>query len=187
LGQLLAECRNYLLLVADREVEPRLQAKVAPSDLVQETMHDALGKFDQFRGRSKAELLTWLTRILKSRYSRAVAHFQYTQKREISREIPLVGSTSSDRPAVEIVAPDMTPGTAAIAHENEQTVRSAMARLPGDYRRVIELRSWQRLSFAQTGKRMNRSAEAARKLWTRAAEKLGIELVNFDDSRRGTS
>ena len=183
LGELLAQCRSYLLLVANREVEPNLQAKVAPSDLVQETLADALGEFKKFRGTTEAELRIWLARILKSRYSVAVARFQETQKRDISRELPLAGSAPGRRPAVELESPDETPRAAAITHENESLVQSAIGRLPAEYRRVIEMRNWQRLSFEEIGQQLERSAEAARKLWARATERLGLELESVDDSR----
>jgi RNA polymerase sigma-70 factor (ECF subfamily) len=182
LGWLLVECRNYLLLVANREVESQLQAKIAPSDLVQETFYDVICKFGQFRGTTEAELLSWMVRILKTRYLKAVSRFRYTQKRNIARELPPIGGASDNRVPLEFAASDKTPGAAAIAGENEQTIRSAMNRLSRDYRQVIELRSWQRLSYAEISLQMNRSPEASRKLWTRAAEQLGLELEHLDDT-----
>ena len=41
LGEALESCRAYLLLVANRELDDDLQAKGAPSDLVQETFLEA--------------------------------------------------------------------------------------------------------------------------------------------------
>src|SRR6478672_14289 len=65
LGPVLEICRNYLLLTANQELEPDLQAKVAPSDVVQKTYLEAFRDFRQFRGRTEAELLGWLRGILK--------------------------------------------------------------------------------------------------------------------------
>jgi hypothetical protein len=42
---------------------------------------------------------------------------------------------------------------------------------------VIELRNRERLTFAEVGQRMGRSAEAARKLWARAIELLRKEMT----------
>ena len=84
---------------------------------------------------------------------------------------------------MELESPDETPRAAAITHENESLVESAIGRLPAEYRRVIEMRNWQRLSFAEIGQQLERSAEAARKLWARATERLGLELESVDDSR----
>jgi RNA polymerase sigma-70 factor (ECF subfamily) len=41
LGRLLEGCRHYLLLMANQDTGPDLRAKVAPSDLVQETFLEA--------------------------------------------------------------------------------------------------------------------------------------------------
>ena len=46
--------------------------------------------------------------------------------------------------------------------------------LPADYRQVIALRYWEDLEFHEIGKRMGRSAGAARKLWLRAVERLEL-------------
>jgi RNA polymerase sigma-70 factor (ECF subfamily) len=55
--------------------------------------------------------------------------------------------------------------------------------LPDDYRRVIELRYLEEQSFEEIGARMQRSADAARKLWARAVERLQQELESPDGPR----
>jgi len=51
-----------------------------------------------------------------------------------------------------------------------------MDRLPYDYRKVLQYRYWQRLTMDEIGRHMGRSAEAVRKLWTRALARLESEL-----------
>ena len=64
LGTLFEECRKYLLLVANRQLGESIQAKVAASDLVQETFLQAQQVFGRFEGTNREELLAWLKRIL---------------------------------------------------------------------------------------------------------------------------
>ena len=47
-------------------------------------------------------------------------------------------------------------------------LEQAMAQLPNDYQQVLRLRNWEQLPFDEIGVRMNRSRDAARKLWSRA-------------------
>ena len=51
-------------------------------------------------------------------------------------------------------------------------LKRILGQLPEHYRQALFLRTYEGLSFAQVGKRLRCSAEAARKLWGRAAEEL---------------
>jgi RNA polymerase sigma-70 factor, ECF subfamily len=62
-----------------------------------------------------------------------------------------------------------------MAHEQAEALRRALARLPDDYRRVITLRYDDGQSFEEIGRLMERSPDAARKLWARAMERLRQE------------
>ena len=64
LGQLLDSCRGYLLLIANQELGPDLQAKGGASDLVQETLLDACRDFAHFQGNTEQELFGWLRRSI---------------------------------------------------------------------------------------------------------------------------
>ena len=52
----------------------------------------------------------------------------------------------------------------------------SIQKLPGHYQDVIRWRNYDRASFEDIGTRLERSAEAARKLWVRAVELLQQEL-----------
>ena len=52
LGQLVEVNQNYLLLIANQEVDSNLQAKLGASDVVQETLAAAHRNFQQFEGES---------------------------------------------------------------------------------------------------------------------------------------
>src|SRR5687768_2895476 len=52
--------RDYLRLLAGVQLSPALRGKVDPSDIVQETMVEALKGFGALRGREGAEIAGWL-------------------------------------------------------------------------------------------------------------------------------
>jgi RNA polymerase sigma-70 factor (ECF subfamily) len=86
LGDLLEECRSYLLLIANRELGEGIQAKVGASDLVQETFVEAQKIFERFEGNSSQELRAWLVRILEFKLAQASRRFAGTEKRDVRRE-----------------------------------------------------------------------------------------------------
>ncbi len=175
LGRLLEECRGYLLLIAQRELSPGLRAKAGASDLVQQTMVEALRDFERFQGGSEAELLAWLRRLLLNNLGDFARRFQEAGKRQVGREVSLGGASSEAGPP-EPAAGGPTPSVAAMTEEHAAALRRALERLPDEYRQAIVLRSQEGLPFEEVGLRLGRSPNAARKLWLRAIESLQQEL-----------
>ncbi len=81
LGRLWMEFRNYLLLVANRNLDVDLRAKVSPSDLVQQTFLEAQRDFAQFHGNREEELLAWLDRILANNIANESRRYRGTDMR----------------------------------------------------------------------------------------------------------
>jgi RNA polymerase sigma-70 factor (ECF subfamily) len=174
LGQVLENCRPYLLLLANQELDPVLGVKVAPSDLVQETFLEAHRDFAQFRGQTEAELLGWLRQILLRNTANLARAYRQTGKRQVSREIALDAPADSRKP--QLPAGGDSPSSAAVREEEAALLHAALARLEPDHREAIRLRNYERLPFEEVGRRLGRTAEAARKLWARAVDALRIEL-----------
>jgi len=177
LGQALDACRGYLLAVAGRELDPALRAKGGASDIVQETLLDACRDFDRFHGTSADELLAWLHRIMHNNLIEFVRRFRGADKRDVRREVALPGGDSSEAPGAGVAAGTATPSAQASAREQSEALRQAVERLPEDYRRVIALRYTEKRSFEEIGQTLGLSANAARKLWLRATQRLRIEGV----------
>lgn len=177
LGRLLEECRQYLLLVASAEIEPALSAKLAASDLVQETFLEAQQDFPRFQGASDAELLAWLRRILLHNVCDAARRYRDCDKRAIRREVPLAPPVRGPRPgASSPLATTQTPSWLAMQRESVDRLIESLEKLPDDSRQVIILRNLETLSFHEIGHTMNRSPDAVRKLWGRAIQRLEVLL-----------
>ena len=174
LGRAFETCRAYLLLVAEKEMAPGLRAKGGASDLVQQTFLEAQQAFPRFHGTDEAELLAWLRRLLLNNVATFRRHWETTAKRRASREVRLGGDSTAPGPNPAADTP--TPSRELAAGERAAAVRAAMARLPEDYRQVLTLRYEEDLPFEEVAGRMGRSANAVRKLWSRAVERLEEEL-----------
>jgi RNA polymerase sigma-70 factor (ECF subfamily) len=176
LGQVLETFRAYLLLVADRELDPEVRAKGGASDLVQDTFLEAQRDFERFQGTSAEELRAWLRRVLLNNVANFTRQFRQRAKRDVGREVSLEAGGSSHERGASLAADMLSPSDEALAQEQAQALAQAMERLPPDYRRVLALRHEEQLTFEQIGQKMERTANAARMLWLRAVERLQKEM-----------
>ena len=64
-----------------------------------------------------------------------------------------------------------------MAAEEDRALEEALGRLPEDYRRVLLWRYREERSFEEIGRLLEKSPNAARKLWQRAVERLRQELA----------
>lgn len=179
LGELIDQCRAYLLLVANSELDRQLHAKVAPSDVVQETLLRAHEHFEQFHGSSEKEFLAWVRRILLNQVVNVRRDLRRA-KRDVNREQPMTGNSQVSVPAIDPATGEPTPSRQISAKEDSLELSEAIERLPEDYKTAVLLRYQQDLSFAEMGKELDRSEDAARKLWYRAVERLQREMNGTD-------
>jgi RNA polymerase sigma-70 factor (ECF subfamily) len=176
LGQMLQACRGYLLAIARQELAPDLQAKGGASDLVQETFLEAQRDFARFEGSTEEELLAWLRQLLLHNLANFTRRYRETEKRQIDKEVPLEGPGSSAELGEGLIADTPTPSEVAMRQEREEAVRRALGRLPEEYRQILLWRYQEQLPFEEIGRRLDRTANAARKLWARAVERMQAEL-----------
>lgn len=176
LGLLLESYRNFLLSVAEAELDSALRVKAGASDLVQRTFLEAYRDFANFRGQTREELQAWLRRMLLNNLADHIRGYRQSAKRAVGREVPLAEIDWQGDGAVPIVDPGSSPSRGALRHEARQRLDAALARLPEHYQQVIRLRHHEQLDFRTIGTRLGRSTDAARKIWARAIEQLRREF-----------
>lgn len=178
LGELLEIYRNYLSLLARLQVGRRLQGKVDPADLVQETFLEAHRDLRQFRGSTEEELVHWLRRILASNLANQVRRYFGTQSRDLHLERELADELDESSRSMDrgLVAPHSSPSQQAARREQAVILADSLQDLPTDYREVIVLRHLEGLSFPEVAARMERSEDSVKKLWARALARLRQSL-----------
>jgi RNA polymerase sigma-70 factor (ECF subfamily) len=177
LGKLLQIYRNYLILLADSQLDRKLRARVSPSDIVQETMLKAHRDFPQFRGESQAEFLAWLRQILVNSLARAIEMHVLSEKRDVRREVSLEAikasmEQSTIKLSLALAGRDEPPQIQAERHERALLLADLMSKLTDSHREVLLLRNLQGLRFQEVAHRMNRSVPAVKMLWIRAIKQL---------------
>jgi RNA polymerase sigma-70 factor (ECF subfamily) len=173
-GRLLARYANYLTLLARVEVGRRLQGKLDPADLVQDTFLEAHRHFATFRGTTEPEFAAWLRRILAGVLANTVRHYFGTKARnpQLEQDLRAGVDQSSCALAGQLAAPGTSPSEAASRREQAVLFADALGRLPEDYREVIVLRHLEGLTFPAVADRMGRTVDSVEKLWLRAVARL---------------
>jgi RNA polymerase sigma-70 factor (ECF subfamily) len=180
LGRLLESYRHYLKLLARTGIDASLQGKADPSDLVQETFLKAHQYFGQFRGRSEAELIVWLRRILARNLADLTRRYYRTESRRASRERSLEQLLDTSSQTLNHLLADAAgaPHVSVQRRELSVVLANALAELSGEHREVIILRSLEERAWPEVARRMERSIGAVRMLWVRALKRLRPLIEN---------
>jgi RNA polymerase sigma-70 factor (ECF subfamily) len=170
--------RSWLAVLARLQVAPRFRAKFDPSDIVQQTLLEAVRDWPRFRGRTEPELAAWLRQILAHVLLHEIRRHGGARRRDVGREVSLEQALaeSSRRLGTALAAPGSSPSERAGRHEMELRLADALARLPADYAGVILLRNVEGLPHEEVARRMGRGVGAVRMLWVRALARLRQEL-----------
>lgn len=179
-GQLLESYRNYLSLLARVQIGRRLQKKVDPADLVQETFLVACQSFAQLRSDDLAAFIVWLRKIFAGQLAHLIRRYCVAEARNIMLEqsIEQELNSSSDWLVRGLSDPNASPSDAAAQQEEVVRLGNALEQLPADYRDVIVLRQLVGLSTNEIAARMERSADSVQKLWVRGLDALRKLIEN---------
>jgi RNA polymerase sigma-70 factor, ECF subfamily len=178
LGQLLEHSRRYLLAAANQELSGALQTKASGSDLVQDTLAEAVKLFVRFTGDSAEELRQWLVAILRNKVANFKKRYLGTDKRDLDRESALAEPQGlrDDLPS---------PSSVVSAQEQTAALLQALQRLPERPRQVIPWRNWDNLSYAEIDRRVVCGChQRAIKMWSTAN---GQEVLPLPGHLRGVT
>jgi RNA polymerase sigma-70 factor, ECF subfamily len=170
--------RDYLHLLARLQFDARLQGKLDPSDVVQETLLKAHQALDQFHGKTDAEMAAWLRAILTNTLTDALRRFQAGARNvDQERSLQVALEESSARLECWLVAEESSPDEQALRHERLLDLAHALAQLPEAQRQAVELRYLKGCTVAEVANRMDKTREAIAKLLLRGLARLR-ELLN---------
>lgn len=180
---LFAQCRAFLSMVADAELNSGLLTKVDASDLVQESLLEADKGLANFRGCGVEEWHAWLRRIVRHNAVDLNRHFQGAAKRDAKRERSMHAADPDASGPVgwEPAGQDPTPSQEVMRSEEAAKTLELLSQLPTDYQEVLRLRNLESLPFEVVAEKMGRARPAVQMLWTRAVRKLR-ELMSEDES-----
>jgi RNA polymerase sigma-70 factor (ECF subfamily) len=177
-AQELERFRPYLRLLGRLHLDRRLQGKLDPSDVVQETLLKAHEKIDQFRGDSDEELAGWLRQILANQLRMAARKFN-AGARDVGREQSLEASLQESSARLErwLADEQSSPGRMAERKERLLHLADALGQLPEDQRTAVELHHLKGVPVAELAQQMGRSGAAVTNLLYRGLKRLRVLLA----------
>jgi RNA polymerase sigma-70 factor (ECF subfamily) len=172
--------RSYLRLTAAISVDPRLRDKFDASDIVQETLFEAVRDWDRHCGSSEEERLAWLRRMLANNLLDGVRRFR-AEKRDIGRERSLDESMQATicRLGEMLAVDSSTPSVHAMREERDLQIADAVAALPDAQREAVILQRWHGWTLSQIGEHLGKTPEAVAGLVFRAQRALHRSLADL--------
>lgn len=171
--QPLERYRAYLRLLARIRFPAMLQAKIDPSDLVQQTLLNAHRAADQFHGRTPGEQTAWLRQIFANTLANSVR--DYTRAaRDVAMEKSLQASINESSARIEAwLASSQTPPV-EVAERNEQLLSLAdyLSELPELQREVLLLRYCEGWSLAAIAAHLGKTRPSIASLLRRGLAEL---------------
>jgi RNA polymerase sigma-70 factor (ECF subfamily) len=152
---------DYLRLLARLHLGARPQARLDPSDVVQQTLLEAQQKLHQFRGTTDAERAAWLRQILAHNLADA-RRAAGRAKRDVARERSLEAELeqSSLRLQAWLVAEQSSPSQRAEHNEQGVLLARALAQLPEPQREAVVLRHLEGWPLADIARHLGRTQAA---------------------------
>jgi RNA polymerase sigma-70 factor (ECF subfamily) len=164
------------LQVRQLQLDPRLQARFDPSDLVQDALVKAVQNVGQFRGKTEPEFVAWLLTILRNVVQDRLDE-AHALKRHPAREQALRAmDSSSARMERFLIDHQPMPGQQAEHQELLLRLAAAMEQLPEDQRDVLVHYYFLGSTVEQIASRLGRTRKAVAGLLYRGRRQLRQSL-----------
>jgi RNA polymerase sigma-70 factor (ECF subfamily) len=174
--ELFARHQDYLHRVVALRLDPRLRARLDPSDVVQDTQLEAFRRLADFCRRRPMSFRLWLRKTAQERLLMARRQHLGAGRRTVGREVALP-EESSFQLLSQFLAPGSTPSKHLVGRELAQQVRQAVAELPEADREVLLLRNLELLSNHEAAEVLGIEPSAASQRYGRALVRLRKLLV----------
>jgi RNA polymerase sigma-70 factor (ECF subfamily) len=161
------------MVLASRELDSVLGARVSASDVVQQTFLEAYRDFKTLTGKNEGQFCVWLRQVLKNNVAHVVQTHVVAQKRTVDKERPINAGDEDAHDCVEIVdSRQSSPSRRAMRGESAILLAQAMSTLPPHQFEAIRLRYLECMTLAEIAARLERSEVAVAGLLKRGLEGL---------------
>jgi len=170
-NRLLARHRPYLLRLIEVRLDPKMRARVDPSDVVQEAQLEASRRLDDYLKQPALPFRLWLRQIAYDRLLMLRRHHVGAARRTVERDLPLPDRSSLVL-VQQLVAAGSGPSQQLIKREFVRRVREAVNQLPEGDREVLVLRNLEGLSNQEAAELLHMDPATASRRYGRAVIRL---------------
>jgi len=181
--------RERLRRMVEMRLDTRLQARVDPSDVVQDGYVEVVERLDEYLRDPKLPLFLWLRLVVGERVMRLHRHHLGAQMRDANREVSLyrgaLPAASSAALAAQLLGRHTSPTQAVLRAERMLRLQEALNLLDPMDREVLSLRHFEELTTAETALVLDIEEGAASKRYIRALKRLKAILAGMPGGLEG--
>src|SRR5262245_42202524 len=175
-GALLKRHDGRLRRMVALRLDPRLQGRIAPSDVIQETYLEASARLAEYLREPAMPFFLWLRFLAGQKLVTLHRKHLGTRMRDAGREVSLyrgrLPEMTSAALAAQLLGHDTRPSEAVARAELKIRLQEALNGMEPLDREVLALRHFEQLSWAETAQTMGISEGAASKRYIRALKRL---------------
>jgi len=168
--------RSRLRRMVKLRLDPRVQGRVDPSDVVQEAYLETCRQLPAYVRDARLPFFLWLRLVTGQQLALTHRRHLGVQARAAGREVSLqrgaLPGASSAALAAQLLGNMTSPSMAAAKAELKVRVQDALNRMDGVDREVLTLRHFEHLTNAETATALGLSETAASNRYVRALERL---------------
>jgi RNA polymerase sigma-70 factor (ECF subfamily) len=176
LGQLLETHRKRLRRMVRLRLDPRLQGRIDPSDVIQETYLEAAERLAEYLRDPKMPFFLWLRFLTGQKLLELRRRHLGTKARDAARELSIyqgaMPEASSACLAAQLLGKRTAPLEAAIRAEMKLRLQEALNGMEPMDREVLALRHFEQFNNVETAQILGISESGASSRYVRALRRL---------------
>jgi RNA polymerase sigma-70 factor (ECF subfamily) len=176
-GRLFTRHRPYVQRFVELHLDPRLRARLDPTDIVQEAQLEAVRRLPRYLEQPRLPFRLWLRQLAQDRLRNARRDHALAARRSVTREVALPEGSALSLVG-QLLASGSSPSQQLSRREVVRRVHEAIAQLPEADREVLMLRHFEELSNAEVAALLDITPGAVSKRYGRAVLRLHALLFS---------
>jgi RNA polymerase sigma-70 factor (ECF subfamily) len=189
LAEIFARHRDRLRRMLELRLDRRLQARLDPSDVIQDAYLEVAQRLEAYLKEPNLPLFLWLRLVVGEQLINLHRHHLGAQMRDAGLEVSLyrgaLPEASSAALAAQLLGKHTSPTQAAVRAERLLRIQEALNSLDPLDREIISLRHFEQLSRAESAQALDIEESAASKRYIRALKRLKSILADMAGGLEG--